>query len=216
MGTSVHMTTLRQYVAIQFPNHEIELFDAAGVIDLELSDHTVVSHVVGTRDGLDLLEVFRRKAPHSRVTALEVRPARGTVLPTKPEETNLVVDLPARRVAVAVLASAAIVGIVLALVMLFTHESVATAAVVGGLGVAIGMAIGAIVGGSRLANQRANLKPQAPGRTITVVAAFLDDDASASSLAEAVGPLTDYDVRIVDHRGGWRSPGPGRRSEETK
>ncbi|MEY2554589.1 MAG: hypothetical protein QOC57_2449, partial [Ilumatobacteraceae bacterium] len=32
---------------------------------------------------------------------------------------------------------------------------------------------------------------------------------SASSLAQSVGPVADYEVRIVDHSGGWRSPGPG-------
>ena len=73
----------------------------------------------------------------------------------------------------------------------------------------IGAAIGGIVGGSRLASQRTNFQPQAAGRTITVVAAFFDDDASASSLAHSVGPVADYDVRIVDHLGGWHSPGPG-------
>jgi hypothetical protein len=39
-----------------------------------------------------------------------------------------------------------------------------------------------------------------------VVAAFCDDDASAASLASAVGPAVDYDVRIVDQGGGWRTP----------
>jgi hypothetical protein len=215
MGTPARMTTLHEYVATQFPNHEIELFDAAGVVDLELYDHTVVSHVVGARDGLDLLNVFHRNAPHSRVTALAVRPSRGTVRSTDLEDRNGAVDLPVRRVAVAVLASAAVVGTVLALAMLISHESVATAALVGALGATIGATIGAILGGSRLASQRAALQPQPPRRTITVVAAFLDDDASASSLAEVVGPMTDYDVRIVDNRGDWRSPGPLRPSEET-
>jgi hypothetical protein len=69
------------------------------------------------------------------------------------------------------------------------------------------LVVGAIVGGSRFAGQRATTQPRAPGRTVTVVAAFLDDDASAAPLARAVGPAADYEVRIVDHQGAWRSPG---------
>ena len=71
----------------------------------------------------------------------------------------------------------------------------------------IGAVIGAIVGASRLAGQRANSQPHAAGSTITVVAAFLDDEATASTLAQSVGPVADYEIRIVDHNGGWRSPG---------
>ena len=203
------MTTLQEYVARQFPNHDIDLWDAASAPDLELSDHTVVSQVVGTRDGLDLLNVFRRRAPNARVAALAVRPSQSTVVPTDDEDPDGVVDLPVRRVAASAVGGAVLLGVVLAAVMmLISHESVATAAIVGGFGAMIGAAVGAIMGGSRLASQRANFQPQAAGRTITVVAAFLDDDASASSLAQSVGPVADYDVRIVDHLGGWRSPGP--------
>ncbi|MGZ4764223.1 MAG: hypothetical protein ACXV6M_01035 [Ilumatobacteraceae bacterium] len=202
------MTSLQEFVATQFPNHEIDLLDPASIADLELSDHTVVSQVAGARDGLDLLNLFRRRAPYARVAAVAVRPSRGSLVPADDEDRNGVVDLPVRRVALAVLGSAVTIGLVLAVVMLVTHESVATAAVVGGFGVMIGAAIGAIIGGSRLAGQRATLQPRAPGRTITVVAAFLEDDASASSFAHSVGPMTNYDVRIVDQRGGWRSPGP--------
>jgi hypothetical protein len=203
------MTSLQEYVASQFPNHDIDVWDAASSPDLELSDHTVVSQVIGTRDGLDLLNVFRRRAPNARVAALAVRPSSATVVPTNGEDRDGVVDLPFRRVATSVVVSAIVVGVVLAGIMLMTNESAATAAIVGGFGVMIGAAVGAIIGGSRMAGQRANFQPQAPGRTITVVAAFLEDDASASSLAQSVGPVADYEVRIVDHSGGWRSPGPG-------
>jgi hypothetical protein len=203
------MTTLQEYVASQFPNHDIDLWDAASAPDLELSDHTVVSQVVGTRDGLDLLNVFRRRAPNARVAALAVRPSAETVVPTRGEDRDGVVDLPPRRVATSVIVGALAVGVAVAVMMLILDESAGTAAIVGGFGAMIGAAVGAIIGGSRLAGQRANFQPLAPGRTITVVAAFLDDDASASSLAQSVGPVADYDVRIVDHSGGWRSPGPG-------
>ncbi len=203
------MTSLQDYVARQFPNHEIDLWDAGSAADLELSDHTVVSQVVGTRDGLDLLKVFRNRAPNARVAALAVRPSSTSVLRSDDEDRDDVVDLPPRRIAISEVAGAVLVGIALTVLMLVIHESGATAVIVGGLAALIGAAVGVTAGNSRLARQRGNSQPQAPGTTITVVAAFLDDDASARTLAQSVGPVADYEVRIVDHNGGWRSPGPG-------
>jgi hypothetical protein len=200
------MTSLQEYVARQFPNHEIDLWDAASSRDLELSDHTVVSQVVGTRDGLDLLNTFRRRAPHARVAALAVRPPAATVVQSDREDRDGVVDLPPRRIVTSVFLGAVVVGAVFTTVMLAMNESGATTAVAGGFAALVGAAIGAIVGASRLASQRANSQPQSPGSTITVVAAFLDDDASASTLAQSVGPVADYEIRIVDHNGGWRGP----------
>ena len=90
------------------------------------------------------------------------------------------------RVAVTVIAGALILGIVLTVVMLLINESVAIAAIMGGFAALIGATVGAIVGAARLAGQRANSQPQAPGRTITVVATFLDDDLSREH-AGAIG-----------------------------
>ncbi len=206
------MTSLKEYVATQFPNHQIDQLDPHRPVDLELSDHTVVTQVVGAGEGLDVLCMFRRTAPDARVAALSIRPSQGKVIPHDDEDRDGVVDLPGRRVALAAVAGAAIVGTVLVAVMLIIRESAAIAAIVGGFGVMIGAAIGAIIGGSRLSSQRATMQPQAPGQPITVVAAFLDDAASATMLANAVGPRANFDVRIVDRRGGWRSPGTSRRT----
>jgi hypothetical protein len=200
------MATLQDYVATQFPQHEIDASAPSNPDNLELTDNTVVSYVVGARDGLDLLSRFRQSAPNARVAALEVRPTDPTVVPTTGEDVDGVVDLPARRVVASVVTGAVAVGIVGALLALVFTKSGITVAIVGVFSAMIGAAVGAIVGGARLAGERATSQPRAPGKAITVVAAFLDDPTSATSLATAVGPVADYEVRIVDHTGGWRSP----------
>jgi hypothetical protein len=96
-----------------------------------------------------------------------------------------------------------------ALSLVFTDSGV-TAGIIGGFTALVGAAVGAIVGGSRFAGERATSQPRAPGRSITIVAAFLDDDESASSLATSVGPAAGYEVRIVDNKGGWHSPPTGK------
>jgi hypothetical protein len=203
------MTSLQEYVARQFPQHEIDASAPSNPDDLELTDNTVVSFVVGARDGLDLLNRFRQSAPNARVAAVEVRPTDATVVPTAGEDADGVVDLPARRVVASVGIGAVAVGVAGALLSYLFTSSVTSAVIVGVFGAMIGAAVGAIVGGARMAGERATSQPRAPGKPITVVAAFLDDPASATSLATAVGPAADYEVRIVDHSGGWRSPPTG-------
>jgi hypothetical protein len=200
------MASLQDYVAGQFPNHEIEV-RASGAGDLELTEHTVVSWVVGSGDGTELLNAVRRSAPSARIAALDVRPSDPSVVPTADEDRDGVVDLPGRRVATFVVGGALVLGVVFGLLMLLISDSNVTAAIVGVFAALIGAAVGAIVGGSRFAGQRATSQPNAPGRNITVVAAFLDDDASASSLARSIGAAADYQVRIVDRQAGWHSPG---------
>jgi hypothetical protein len=203
------MATLQDYVSQQFPQHEIDVWPPSSPVDLELTDNTVVSYVVGARAGIDLLNMYRQSAPNAAVAALEVRPTDPSVVPTDGEDTDGVLDLPVRRVAVYVVVGIAVVGIIGAVLgLLFTDSGVA-AAIAGGFGALIGAFVGGIVGGARFAGERANSQPRAPGQTITVVAAFLDDPASAASLAQSVGPAADYEVRIVDHAGGWHSPATG-------
>jgi hypothetical protein len=204
------MATLTEYVTQQFPEHVIDVLEPGNKTSLELTDSTVVSFVVGNRAGIDLLSTFRRSAPNARVAAVEVRPSDATVVPTGGEDRDGVVDLPARRVAAYIAIGLASVGVVATLVSLAVLDSGLTIAIVGVFAALIGAAVGAIVGGSRFAGERANSQPRAPGRSITVVAAFLEDDASAANLARSVGPAADYEVRIVDHAGGWRSPGAGK------
>jgi hypothetical protein len=203
------MASLKEYVAQQFPQHEIDVWEPASPADLELTDHTVVSYVVGTRAGLDLLNTFRRSVPKAHLAAVEVRPTDATVVPTTGEDRDGVIDLPARRVVVWVVGGFVVLGVLGLLASLLVTDSGVTAGVIGGFMALVGAIVGGIVGGSRFAGQRATSQPRAPGRCITVVAAFLDDDESASSLASTVGPAADYEVRIVDHLGGWRSPAAG-------
>jgi hypothetical protein len=201
------MTSLREYVARQFPEHEIDAWDATNPDDLSLTEHTVVSYVVGTRDGLDLLNSFRRSAPTARVAALAVRPSEPTVVPTTHEDRDGVIDLPTRRVAMSGIAGALIVGVVFTIGSLAITHSGVVAAIVGVFTAIIGAAIGTIIAGGRLAGQRATSQPRAPGERITVVAAFLDDEDSAASLARSVDAAAEYEVRIVNRAGGWHSPG---------
>jgi hypothetical protein len=176
---------------------------------MELTDNTVVSFVVGSRAGLDLLSTFRRSAPDARVAAVTVKPSDPTVVPTMGEDGSGVVDLPVRRVAAYVAIGIAVFGLIGLRIATLSSDSGVTIGIAGIFAAIIGGIIGAIVGGSRLAGERANSQPRAPGRSITVVAAFLEDDATAASLARSVGPAADYEVRILDHDGGWRSPGAG-------
>jgi hypothetical protein len=203
------MASLKEYVAQQFPQHEIDVWDPGSPPDLELTDHTVVSYVVGTRAGLDLLKTFRRSVPKAHLAAVEVRPTDATLVPTTGEDRDGVIDLPAQRVAAWIVGGFLVLGVVGVAASLVLTDSGATVAIIGGFMAVLGALVGGIVGGSRFAGQRATSQPRAPGRSITVVAAFLDDDESASSLATSVGPAAGYEVRIVDHPGGWRSPATG-------
>lgn len=203
------MASLQEYVTRQFPQHDIDVLEPRTGTDLELTDNTVVSFVVGSRAGLDLLSTFRRSAPNAKVAAVEVRPSDRSVVPSEDEDRDGVVDVPAKRVAACLLIGLLIFGVIATVVAWTITSSGMTAAISGCFAALIGAIVGAIVGGSRFAGERATSQPRAPGRSITVVAAFLDDDAAATSLAQSVGPAADYEVRIVDHSGGWRSPATG-------
>jgi hypothetical protein len=203
------MASLQEYVAQQFPHHDIDVWEPGYPPDLELTEHTVVSYVVGTRAGLDLLNTFRRSVPNAHLAAVGVRPTDATVLSTAGEDRDGIMDLPVRRIAAWVVGGFMVLGLVgVALSLVFTDSGV-TAGIIGGFTALIGALIGGIVGGSRFAGERATSQPRAPGRSITVVAAFLDDNESASSLATSIGPAAGYEVRIVDNKGGWHSPATG-------
>ena len=203
------MTSLQEYVTSQFPQHDIDVLEPRAEADLELTDNTVVSFVVGNRAGIDLLSTFRRSVPNAKVAAVEVRPSDRSIVPTDGEDRDGVVDLPVRRVAAYVVGGLVVFGLVATVVAWAIFDSGLAAAIYGCFAALIGATVGAIVGGARFAGERATTQPRVPGRSITVVAAFLDDDAEAASLAQSVGPAADYEVRIVDHAGGWRNPATG-------
>jgi hypothetical protein len=200
------MTTLLDYVKGQFPNHEIDRWDDTAPPDMELAHNTVVSYVIGTRDGIDLLSACRRSAPYTRLAALAVRPTKASIVPGNGEDPGGVIDVPTRRVAAFAAAGAILLGGLFTPFTLAITGSGVNAAVVGGFVAVIGAVIGAIVGGGRFAGERSVDQPRAPGRTITVIAAFLDDESAAATLARSIASKADHQVRIVNQFGGWRSP----------
>ena len=129
------------------------------------------------------------------------------MLPTDREDADGVLDLPLRRVAMFVVGGFLVVGVVATLLAFALGATGSKGLIIGVFAGVVGALVGAIIGGSRFAGQRATTQPRAPGRNITVVAAFLDDYAGAASLAQSIGPAVDYEVRIVDRNGAWRSPG---------
>ena len=164
MGIARGMTSLQEYVTQQFPHHDIDMLEPRDSSDLELTDNTVVSFVVGSRAGLDLLSSFRQSVPNSRVAAVTVKPTDPSVVPTGDEDGDGVVDLPVRRVAAYGVIGFVAVGVLGALIAAITTDSatsIAIAAVFAGI---IGAIVGAIVGGSRLAGQRATSQPRTGAR----------------------------------------------------
>ena len=200
------MTSLRDYVIREFPEHAIDVLKS-DEDNLELTDHTVVSYAVGRQAGEDLLRSYRRTVPQARVAAVRVQPTDATVLPTDREDADGVLDLPLSRVAMYVVGGFLVVGIVATLLAFLFGATGSTGWIIGVFAGVVGAIVGAIVGGSRFAGQRATTQPRAPGRSVTVVAAFLDDEATAGPLAKGVGRAADCEVRIVADKGAWHSPG---------
>ena len=158
------MASLQDYVTRQFPQHDIDVLEPRTGSDLELTDNTVVSFVVGNRAGLDLLSTFRRSAPNAKVAAVEVRPSDRSVVPREDEDRDSVIDLPAKRVAAYVLIGLVTFGVIATVVAWMIADSGMTAAIYGCFAALVGAIVGAIVGGSRFAGERATSQPRVPGR----------------------------------------------------
>ena len=72
-----------------------------------LTSHTVVAHVVGRADGMELARRVRAVLPGTDVGSVLVRPTEPTIANTGGEDPEGVVDLPRRRVASAGIAGLA-------------------------------------------------------------------------------------------------------------
>ncbi|MDP2292218.1 MAG: hypothetical protein Q8M22_13595 [Actinomycetota bacterium] len=200
-------TTLLDYAHASFPGHETEVWDAGSDAELTLTSHTVVAHVVGEDAAAGVAATMHQHLTGARVAAVMVRPVEPTVVPDRHEDADGVFDLPHRRVGVAAALGAAL-GAAVGFVVGSVVSTTTAAFVLAFFGAAVGLALGAVSGGgARHASERAVSQPHAPGRTVAVVAAFLHDEAAASTLARAISDSDDeYDVRIVGADGAWHAP----------
>ncbi len=229
------MATLLDYTQTEFPNHTVELWRAgrwtmpvgatrdlrvepsqdadraaaAGGIaaaDLDLTDHTVVAHVIGADATLALLERLRATG-WTRAAAVLVCPAAPSVRPQGDEDRDSVADLPDRRWIVSALVGAVIAAVLGAVVGGIVDESAAVAVVSAGFAAVLGAVVGGMLGGlGRHAGERAWSQPHAPGRTMGVVAAFADDRERAGAAVHEMEAAAAHDVRLVSSAGAWRSP----------
>ena len=184
---------------------------AEAVAALDLVEHTVVAHVVGADATVALLDRMH-DAGWERSIAILVEPEAPRVVGRGGENASSVTDLPDRRIAAAA-ALGALVGVVAAGALgLLVGDEPATAIITAGFGAVLGAVVGAMLGGlGRHAGEQAWSQPHVPGRTMGVVAAFVDDDGAAADavrLIEQSDPevIRVVDVRLVNAQGAWRTP----------
>lgn len=165
-------------------------------------------HVVGAEPAAAVLSLAEYVAGDDRVGAVIVRAHDPSVVPQGREDRNGIVDLPVRRVV-----AAALIGAILGfgaglLVGSIASTDLTPALVLGGFAAVVGGVIGFVLGGgARYGSERAISQPQAAGRDIAIVAAFLDDEHAAASLARTMAETQQqYDLRIVGHDGRWHVP----------
>ena len=200
------MTTLLEYAKQQFPDQSSKVWLGADGSGLELCDYTVVAHVVGADDGLSMVNIARRSSGHQQVGAVLVTATPPSVVPTEPEDGGGIVDLPRRRIAVAAITGAVVVGAA-TLIGLSLTGSALTALIVATFAAVIGAVIAAMMSGAgRYAGQRADFQPQVPGQEIAIVATRASTESEATDLARLLEQSVPHELRIVSSDGGWRSP----------
>ncbi len=200
------INTLLEYAQSSFPGHSAELSPDSNSRS-DLTSHTVVAHVVGTADAARVAATMQGTVGRDRVATVLIRPLEVSVLPDSAEDSNGTFDLPNRRIGLSALAGAAI-GAMVGLGVGLAFSTAAATAIIAVFAAVVGAVLGAVVGGgARHASERAVSQPQAPGRTIAVVAAFLVDEDSAADLARIVSANDEqFDVRIVGSNGAWHAP----------
>lgn len=200
------INTLLDYAHNSFPGHHAELSGTSSSSS-DLTSHTVVAHVVGTADAEQAAATMRVAVGRERVATVLVRPLEVSVVPDPQEDSNGILDLPNRRIGLAA-AVGAITGAVLGFGAGLIFSELAAAVIVAIFAAIIGAVVGAVAGGgARHASERAVSQPQAPGRDIAIVAAFLDDEYSAVELARIISAEDqEFDVRIVGTDGAWHAP----------
>lgn len=203
------ISTLRDYSAGQFPNHELDEWGMPPYrSEQDLTSHTVVVQVVGADKAVAVHDLLRQLTA-APLACVDVLPSSPTVLPTAHEDADGVVDLPVRRIVFGAIFGALAGAVAVAFGGMFVDASRHSVAVLAVFGALLGAAVGGIVSGGRLAGQRATTQPQAPGEHVVLLAALLDSEDDALHVVRAMeswGVDTNVEYRLVDEIGGWRSP----------
>lgn len=177
-----------------------------GETDL-LSEHTVIAHVVGEDDGVQMLHQMLAAHEPQRPVALMVRPAEASIVPADPEDSEGIVDLPNKRIGASSLLGGVGVGLAATVLIAVVNGSLAVALIAGTFAAILGGVIfGMLGGGGRHAGERAWSQPQAPGRNIVVVAAFADTESDATRVARLMEAMQPYEIRVVNSHGEWHTP----------
>src|SRR5436190_20879916 len=97
------MSTLLDYARGEFPNHDLipGVQESRAARSHELTEHTVIIHIVGQPRGTAITQRVRRLAGDHRVADVIVFPRAPAVVPTSPEDKDGIFDLPKRRVLLA-------------------------------------------------------------------------------------------------------------------
>jgi hypothetical protein len=197
------MTTLAEYATAHFPNHITEASD----IDLALTDHTAVAHVVGSANGMELVRRVRQALPQADVAAVMVRPTEPTVVADGAEDPEGVVDLPYRRIAASGVVGALVAGVAIGAAVGITSQSAVAGVIVGMFAAILGAVVAAMASGcGRFGGNRAWEQPHVPDRTVAVVAAFATSEQDALAATRVMDQLDPYEVRIVTADGAWHTP----------
>jgi hypothetical protein len=201
------MTTLTEYASTHFPNHVTDPVTDPSAGDLTLTDHTVVAHVVGSANGMELARRVQRALPQADIAAVMVRPTEPSVVSEGDEDPEGVVDLPYRRIAASGVVGAIVAGVAIGTVVGVTASSAIAGLIVGVFAAIVGAVVAAVVGGGgRFGGGRAWEQPHVPDRTVALVAAFAASEREAIAAARVMDELDPYEVRIVASDGAWHSP----------
>jgi hypothetical protein len=177
-----------------------------GVALVELADHTVIAHVVGADAAVAMLRRMH-DAGWERTAAVLVRPVEPAVVSHRNENTESVTDLPDRRIVVIAALGAAVGAVAVGLVGWLVGDDAATGFVSAGLGAILGAVIGGMLGGfGRHAGEQAWSQPHAPGRTMGVVATFVDDEGAVTDAVHEMERGEHDAIRVVNAQGAWRAP----------
>jgi len=201
------INTLLDYADNSFPGHHLEVSAGSDRSPLALTSHTVVAHIVGTEDAAQVEATMKGAVGQGRVATVLIRPVDVSVLPDPLEDSDGTFDLPNRRLGVAAAAGAG-VGAMLGFGIGLILSTAAAAVIIAVFAAVVGGVVGAVSGGgARHAGERAVSQPQAPGRNIAIVAAFLEDEDRATELARIISATDQqFDVRIVGTNGAWHAP----------